>query len=93
MVKQRITNHSYLRLSKIILYDSTNCIHRLKGVIKKISIMQAWRALMLIQKLFDIHKLYTIYRKIFLIIKISNRKIVRAILNRCKEGTLKSSTT
>lgn len=92
MFKQRITNHSYLMISKIILYDSRNCIHRLKVVIKKISIMQAWRALMLIQKLFDIHKLYTIYRKIFLIIKISNRKIVRAILNRM-EGTLKSSTT
>lgn len=79
-------------ISKIILYDSRNCIHRLKVVIKKISIMQAWRALMFIQKLFDIHQLYTIYRKIFLIIKISNRKIVRAILNRM-EGTLKSSTT
>lgn len=92
MFKQRITNHSYLRISKIILYDSRNCIHRLKVVIKKISIMQAWRALMFIQKLFDIHQLYTIYRKIFLIIKISNRKIVRAILNRM-EGTLKSSTT
>lgn len=94
MFKQRITNYSYLRLSKIILHDPTNCIHRLKIFVKKISIMQAWRALMFIQKLFgDTHKLYTNHQKIFLTIKISNRKIVRAVLNHCIEGMLKSSTT
>ncbi|KAL2751647.1 telomerase reverse transcriptase-like isoform X1 [Vespula maculifrons] len=86
MFKQRITNYSYLRLSKIILHDPTNCTHRLKIFVKKISIMQAWRALMFIQKLFgDTHKLYTNHQKIFLTIKISNRKIVRAVLNHCIE--------
>ncbi|XP_047365033.1 telomerase reverse transcriptase-like isoform X2 [Vespa velutina] len=92
MFKQRITNHSYLRLSKIILYDPTKCIHRLTVFVKQISIMQAWRALMFIQKLFgDTHKLYTNYQKIFLIIKISNRKIVTAILNHCTEDIQKKS--
>ncbi|KAL2711940.1 telomerase reverse transcriptase-like isoform X1 [Vespula squamosa] len=88
MFKQRIIYYSYLRLSKIILHDPTNCIHHLKIFVKKISIMQAWRALMFIQKLFgDTHKLYTNHQKIFLTIKISNRKIVRAVLNHCMEDT------
>lgn len=52
--------------------------------------MQAWRALMFIQKLFgDTHKLYTNHQKIFLTIKISNRKIVRAVLNHCIEDIQK----
>ncbi|XP_043488052.1 telomerase reverse transcriptase-like [Polistes fuscatus] len=81
MFKERIINCSYLRLSKIILHNPNTSERRLIHFIRKISIMQAWRAFTYISKLFgNLRTLYRDYQEIFLIIKESNEKIVLTFL-------------
>ncbi|KAI4486130.1 hypothetical protein M0802_012550 [Mischocyttarus mexicanus] len=87
MFKQRISNCSYLRLSKMILHDSSISAYQFLRIVKKISIMQAWRAYVFIQKLFgNPYFLYRDCQQIFCIIKQSNKKILQIFLQYYMEG-------
>ncbi|KAI4476293.1 hypothetical protein M0804_013709 [Polistes exclamans] len=89
MFKERINNCSYLRLSKIILHNPSTFVSRLIHFVRKISILQAWRAFMFISKLFgNLRKLYRDYQEIFLLIKKSNEKIVFNFLKCYVEGDI-----
>lgn len=87
MFKQRITNYSYLKLLKIILYDSTNCVNHLLFFIKKniyhINVRNFYVYTKSIRRYIS-----TNYRKSFQIVKINNKEILRIILNHYTEYVL-----
>nr|XP_012138476.1 PREDICTED: telomerase reverse transcriptase-like isoform X5 [Megachile rotundata] len=77
-LKLRLSNFSTLRLSKTVLDNKINSKTTIKSILKKIFLLQAKRACLLIKELFNDVQKYA--QSIFKIIRSNNKKIARYII-------------